>query len=257
MEMNILVCIKQIPDVGGKIKLSDDGRDIDSRNLGFTISPHEECAVEQAIQLVKEEGGSATVLTLGIADSENQLRDSLARGMNKGVLLQTENSNWNANQIANAITDNIKKMEADNGSFDLILFGGESADRGNAQVGVLVAHALDRPSVNGINGLDIAGNIALVKRDSDEGTENYELDLPAVLSVKDGMNLPRFPSLRGTVMAKKKPIQFIKVEPDDTGVSFLQFERTPEQSKQAVILGRGPEAAANVVQVLKKLELVG
>ena len=254
--MNILVCIKQIPDVGGKIKLSDDGRDIDSRNLGSTISPHEECAVEQAIQIVKEEGGSATVLTLGIADSESQLRDSLARGMNKGVLLHTENSNWNANQIAHAITDTVKKMETDNGTFDLILFGGESADRGNAQVGILVAHALDRPSVNGINGLDIAGNIALVKRDSDEGTENYELDLPAVLSVKDGMNVPRFPSLRGTVMAKKKPIQFIEVEPDDTGVSFLQFERTPEQSRQAVLLGRGPEAAANVVQVLKKLELV-
>ncbi len=102
--MNILVCIKQIPDVGGKIKLSDDGRDIDSRNLGFTISPHEECAVEQAIQLVKAQGGSTTVLTLGIADYENQLRDSLARGMDKGVLLQTENSNWNANQIAHAIT---------------------------------------------------------------------------------------------------------------------------------------------------------
>jgi len=254
--MNILVCIKQIPDVGGKIKLSEDGREIDSRNLGSTISPHEECAVEQAIQIVKEEGGSATVLTLGIADSEKQLRDSLARGMNKGILLHTENSNWNANQIAHAITDTIKKLETDNGTFDLILFGVESADRGNAQVGVLVAHALDRPSVNGINGLEVEGNVALVKRDSDEGTENYELGLPAVLSVKDGLNLPRFPSLKGTVMAKKKPIEIIAVEPDDTGVGFLQFERTPEQSKQAVILGRGPEAAANVVQILKQLELV-
>jgi len=254
--MNILVCIKQIPDVGGKIKLSDDGRDIDSRNLGFTISPHEECAVEQAIQLVKKDGGSATVLTLGNADSEEQLRDSLARGMDKGVLLHTENSNWNANQIARAITDTIKKMETDDGTFDLILFGSESADRGNAQVGVLVAHALDRPSVNGINGLEVEGNSALVKRDSDEGTENYELVLAAVLSVKDGMNVPRFPSLRGTLMAKKKPIQFIEVEPDDTGTSFQNFEHVPEQRKQAVILGRGPEAAASVVQVLRRLELV-
>ena len=102
--MNILVCIKQIPDVGGTIKLSDDYRDIDSRNLGFTISPHEECAVEEAIQLVKKAGGSATVLTLGIADSEKQLRDSLARGMNKGVLLHTENNNWNANQTAKPLS---------------------------------------------------------------------------------------------------------------------------------------------------------
>jgi electron transfer flavoprotein beta subunit len=256
MDMNILVCIKQIPDVGGKIKLSDDSRNIDTKNLGFTISPHEECAVEQAIQLVNQEGGSATVLTLGIAGSEEQLRDSLARGMDKGVLLHTDNNNWNANQTANAITDTIRKLESDNGIFDLILFGGESADRGNAQVGILVAQTLDRPSVNGINGLEIAGNMALVKRDSDDGIENYELDLPAVLSVRDGMNLPRFPSLRGTLMAKKKPIQIIEVEPDETGTTFLKFERPPEQGKQAVILGRGPEAAANVVQVLKKLELV-
>ena len=254
--MNILVCIKQIPDVGGTIKLSEDDRDIDSRNLGFTISPHEECAVEEAIQLVKKAGGSATVLTLGIADSEKQLRDSLARGMNKGVLLHTENNNWNANQTAQAIIDTIRQLETENGSFDLILFGGESADRGNGQVGILVAQALDRPSVNGINGLEIAGNRALVKRDSDDGTENYEFDLPAVLAVKDGMNLPRSASLRGTVMAKKIPIQFIDVEPDNTGITFLKFEPTPEQEKQAVILGRGPEAAANVVQVLKKLELV-
>lgn len=256
MELNILVCIKQIPDVGGTIKLSDDDRDIDSRNLGSTISPHEECAVEEAIQLVKKEGGSATVLTLGTADSEQQLRESLARGMNKGVLLHAEDNNWNANQTARAIIDTIKKLETDDGIFDLILFGGESADRSNAQVGILVAHALDRPSVNGINGLEIAGNMALVKRDIDEGSENYELELPAVLSVKDGMNLPRFPSLKGTVMAKKKPIQFVEVESDDNGTAFLKFERAPEQSKQAVILGRGPEAAANVVQVLKKLELL-
>ena len=256
MDMNILVCIKQIPDVGGKIKLSDDSRNIDTKNLEFTISPHEECAVEQAIQLVNQEGGSTTVLTLGIAGSEEQLRDSLARGMDKGVLLHTDNNNWNANQTANAITDTIRKLESDNGIFDLILFGGESADRGNAQVGILVAQTLDRPSVNGINGLEIAGNMALVKRDCDDGIENYELDLPAVLSVRDGMNLPRFPSLRGTVMAKKKPVQIIEVEPDETGTTFLKFERPPEQGKQAVILGRGPEAAANVVQVLKKLELV-
>ena len=254
--MNVLVCIKQIPDVGGTIKLSNDDRDIDSRNLGFTISPHEECAVEEAIQLVKKAGGSATVLTLGTADSEEQLRDSLARGINKGVLLRTDNNNWNAHQTAQAIIDTIKRLESENGVFDLILFGVESADRSNGQVGILVAHALDRPSVNGINGLDIADNMALVKRDSDDGTENYQLDLPAVLAVKDGMNLPRSASLRGTVMAKKIPIRCIDVEPDDTGIAFLKFEHTPEQKKQAEILGRGPEAAAKVVQLLKKLELV-
>lgn len=256
MEMNVLVCIKPVPDVGGKINLTEDGKNIDSTNLGFTISPHEECAVEEAIQIVEKNGGSTTVLTLAPEDAQKQLKDSLARGMAKAVLLETENCNWNANQTAAAITNSVKELEAENGVFNLIMFGGESADRGNSQVGILVAHALDRPSVNRITGLDIEGDKAVIKRDCEEGTEIYELALPAIVSVKDGMNLPRFPSLRGTMQAKKKPMQRINVTPNDNGATFVKFTRPEVESKQTEILGQGPEAAGKVLELLKKLELV-
>lgn len=254
--MNILVCIKRVPDVGGKINLTDDGKNIDAKNLGFAISPHEECAVEEAIKIVEESGGSTTVLTLGPEDAQKQLRDSLARGMAKAVLLETENSNWNPNQIAAAIANTVKELEVENGAFNLIMFGGESADRGNSQVAILVAHALDRPSLNGINGLEIQGDKALIKRDCEEGTEIYELELPAIVSVKDGMNLPRFPSLRGTMQAKKKPMQRTSVSPNDSGSAFVKFSRPEVQSKQTEILGHGPEAAGKVLDLLKQLELV-
>ena len=101
---------------------------------------------------MEKNGGSGTVLTLGTGDTQKQIRVSLALGMNKAVLLETDDCNWNANQTATAIANAIKDLEAANGVFNLILFGGESADRANAQVAVLVAHALDRPSINRITG---------------------------------------------------------------------------------------------------------
>lgn len=254
--MNILVCIKPVPDVGGKINLTDDNKNIDAKNLGLTISPHEECAVEEAIQIVEKDGGSNTVLTLGPENTQKQLRDSLARGMAKAVLLETENSNWNVNQTATAIANTVKELEAANGVFDLIMFGCESADRGNSQVGILVAHALDRPSVNGITGLDLEGDKATIKRECEKDTEVYEMALPAIVSVKDGMNLPRFPSLRGTMQAKKKPMERIGVSPDDSGSTFDKFSRPEVESKQTEYFGDGSEAAGKVVELLKKLELV-
>ena len=256
MEKNILICIKPVPDVGGKINLTDDNKNIDAKNLGLTISPHEECAVEEAIQIVEKNGGSTTVLTLATDDAQKQLRDSLARGVTKAVLLETEDSNWNANQTAAAIANAIKDLEAANGVFDVIMFGGESADRGNSQVGILVAHVLGRPSVSWITGLDIEDDKVLIKRECDEGTEIYEVAQPVIVSVRDGMNQPRFPSLRGTMQARKKPLESISVSPDDSGCTFAQFSRPEVQSKQTEFLGNGPEAAAKVVELLKKLELV-
>jgi len=85
--MNILACIKRVPDVGARIDLTEDKQAVVTKNLGFTVSPHEECAVEEAIRLVEAHGGQSTVLTLGAAAAEEQLRDSLARGADRGILL--------------------------------------------------------------------------------------------------------------------------------------------------------------------------
>ena len=88
--MNILVCVKRVPDTGAKLLLSEDKRSVDTRRLGFTISPHEECAVEEAVQIIEREGGEGVVLTLGPPEAEEQLRDSLARGMDRAILLEIE-----------------------------------------------------------------------------------------------------------------------------------------------------------------------
>src|SRR4051812_21472736 len=151
--MNILVCVKRVPATGGRIVLTPDGLDIDTRFLGFTVSPHEECAVEEAVRIVEARGGSSTVLTLGPAVAEEQLRDAMAIGIDRAILLETDGRDWDPVATARAIVAAIRAQEAANGPFDLILFGNESADSGGFQVGIRVAATLGRPCVTGVKAL--------------------------------------------------------------------------------------------------------
>src|SRR5215469_5452736 len=154
--MNVLVCVKRVPATGGRISLTPDGQEIDTRFGRFTVSPHEECGVEEALRLVEARGGVVTVLTLGPEVAAEQLRDALAMGAHRAILLQTDGREWDPSEIARAIVDAIHAQEAKGERFDLLLFGNEAADTGDYQVGIRVAHALGLPCVTGIKGLEIA-----------------------------------------------------------------------------------------------------
>ena len=205
--MNIVVCIKRVPDTGAQMEIAAGEKAIETRNLGFTISPHEECAVEEAVRLIERLGGSGTVLTLGPSDAEDQLRDSMARGMDRAILLETDGCEWDPAQTASAIIEAIRVKEGQGNRFDLFLFGNESADSGDYQVGIRVAQALDLPCVTGIKRLEVDGEKIVARRETATGWEIYEVVLPAVLTVREGLNLPRHPSLRGTMAARKKPVE--------------------------------------------------
>ena len=151
--MRILVCVKRVPLTGGRMVLTDDERALQTRHLGFTISPHEECGVEQAVRLVEEHGGDVTVLTLGPAEAEEQVRDQLAVGGDRGIVLVTDDEEWDPQATTGAILDAIEAERANGGGHDLIIFGNESADSGNYQVAIRVAHALGLPVVTGLKGL--------------------------------------------------------------------------------------------------------
>ncbi|HZY07432.1 MAG TPA: hypothetical protein VFE69_06785, partial [Ilumatobacteraceae bacterium] len=151
--MRILVCVKRVPAPGARINITPDGQAIDTAYLGFTMSPHEECAVEEAVQLVERHGGEATVLTLGPAEADEQLRYAASLGVANAVLLPIDGPDWDPQRTASAIAAAIGGLESADGPFDLILFGNESADSGGFQVGIRVAHSLDRPVVNGIKGI--------------------------------------------------------------------------------------------------------
>ena len=250
--MNVLVCVKRVPITGGRIVLTSDAQEIDARHLGFTVSPHEECGVEEAVRLKEQLGGQNVVLTLGPPEAEEQLRDAMALGVDRGILLETDGSERGPTATADAIARAIRDEEAASGGFDLVLFGNESADSGDFQVGVRVAHALGRPCVTGVKAIEVADAGVVVRREVAGGWEVFELSLPAVLTVKEGLNLPRYPSIPGRLGAKKKPVQRLEPEPVPDGQRKVRLIQPVGGRKEAELLGSGPEAAPKVVEVLRK-----
>jgi electron transfer flavoprotein beta subunit len=254
--VNILVCVKRVPATGGRIVLTADGSDIDTRFLGFTVSPHEECAVEEAVRIVEAGGGSTAVLTLGPAVAEEQLRDAMAIGIERAILLETDGADWDPIATARAIVDAVRAQEAANGPFDLILVGNESADSGGFQVGIRVAAALGRPIVTGVKSLLPGDGRIVARRETPAGWESFELPLPAVVSVKEGINLPRYPSVPGRLRAKKKEIERSTPERRPGGLEKIVLRLPTTEVTAAEVIGRGPEAAGAVVDLLAKLGVV-
>ncbi len=251
--MNILVCVKRVPLTGGRMTLTEDGRAIQTRHLGFTVSPHEECAAEEAIRLVEEHGGSTTVLTLGPAEAEEQLRDMLAIGADRAIHLVSDGEEWDPQATAAAIVEAVRALPE---PFDLLLFGNESADGGNYQVPIRVAHSLGLPCVTGIKALSAQDGLLRCEQEVAGGRDVYELRLPAVVTVREGINLPRYPSVPGRMRAKRKPVA---ASTPQRPAARLRMERlvVPEgPGKQAEILGHGPEAAPRVVEILAEIGVI-
>ena len=278
--MNVLVCVKRVPQTGGRIVLTPDGQAIDTKFLGFTISPHEECGVEEAVRIVEAHGGTSAVLTLGPAEAEEQLRDAMALGIDRAILLETEGGEWDPVSTAAAIGEAIEAQEAANGPFDLVLFGNEAADTGDYQVGIRVAVALGRPVVNGVKGLSLADGVAHARREAaGGGWETYDLPLPAVVGVREGINLPRYPSVPGRLRAKRKDVERLSMGASPAGATglgagedaappfgggpspvpgptMLGLRLPAEERSAAEVLGHGPDTAPAVVELLQQLGLV-
>jgi electron transfer flavoprotein beta subunit len=255
--VNVLVCVKRVPATGGTIVLTADAQEIDTRYLGFTISPHEECAVEEAVRQIEANGGSSTVMTLGPAAAEEQLRDAMAIGIERAVLLETDGGDWDPIATSIALTDAIRAQEAAGQRFDLLLFGNEAADTGDYQVAIRVATALGLPCINGVKGLDIRDGVAVARREASAGGwEVYEVPLPAVVAVKEGINLPRYPSVPGRLRARKKVVERVVPKQAPAGLVKLRLRLPEERETATEILGTGPDAAPKVVELLQRLGLL-
>jgi electron transfer flavoprotein beta subunit len=248
--MNILVCVKRVPLTGGKIVLTEDERAISTRHLGFTVSPHEECGAEEAVRLVEQHGGSSTVLTLGPPEAEEQLRDMMAIGVDRAVHLVTDGSEWDPQATARAITEAVASQSE---PFDLILFGNESADAGNYQVAVRVAYALGMPVVTGIKGITASDGRLRLEQEVTGGRDVYEVPMPAVVTVKEGLNLPRYPSVPGRMRAKRKPLASSEPARAESRLEMVRLKLPAGSSKQAEVLGHGPDAAPRVVEILSEI----
>lgn len=247
--MDVLTCIKRVPDTGAKIVLTDDKQGIDAGNLGYTISPHEECAIEEAIRQVEEHGGSARVLTLGPEEAVEQLRTGLAMTADEATLLETDGAEWGPRATADAIANAVR---AHDDTFDLLLFGNESADAANHQVGIRMARTLGLPCIAGVKSLDVEDGTATARREVSGGEEVYEIDLPAVVTVREGINEPRYASMRAKMNARRQAVDRFDPEAESRNGSLekRRLETPPETDSGAEVLGEGPEAVPEIIEVL-------
>jgi electron transfer flavoprotein beta subunit len=250
---NVLVCIKRVPGTSGEILLSDDGQSVDARHVGWTVSPHEEAAIELATQIAGDTGGTATVLTVGSADAVEQLRDALAVGCTAAVLIEAPLDQFGPVDVAAEIAAVVDAKQAAGNGFDLVLLGNDAADTGDFQVPVRLAYALGRPVVTGIATCAVSGDVLEAHGDGPDGPEVYEVPLPAVVAVMEGGVTPRYPSVMGRMKAKKIPIETVTSTREPVGSGRVLLTLPPAQPSAVEILGNGPDAAPAVVDLLEKL----
>jgi electron transfer flavoprotein beta subunit len=251
---NVLVCLKRVPDSSGEVLLTPDGQGVDGRYVGFTVSNHELCAVELAVQIAAATGGEAGVLTLGPAEAAEQLRSTLSLGCTAATHVVADPTGFGPQDVADEIAAVVRDHESQGRHHDLVLLGNDAADSGNFQVGIRLAYALGRPVVAGVSTVEITGDVAVARSDGPVGQDTYEVPLPAVLTVLEGGVEPRYPTVSGRMRAKKVAIE--EREPKLTtlrGPRRVKLTLPPPVPSQVQILGEGPSAAEAVRQVLVDL----
>lgn len=253
---NVLVCIKRVPDSSGEVLLSSDAQSVDARHVGHTISAHEECAVELAVQVARATGGEATALSVGTLDATEQLRNALAVGCAEAVLIEAELERFGPADVAAAIAEQVRKREAEGTGYDLILLGNDAADTGDFQVGVRLGYALGRPVLTGISICEVTADGLVASGDGPAGTEVFELPLPAVVAVMEGGVTPKYPSIPGRMKAKRAPLETVTTGIDPIGSGRVRLKLPPAQPSTVEILGEGPDAAPAVVDLLVRIGVV-
>jgi len=246
VKVKIAVCVKRVPDTETRIKVGADGRTIDESGVKFVLNPFDEFAVEEALKLKEKAGeGEVVVVSLGADSSQETIRTALAMGADRGVLLKTT-----ASLVDPLVTARALAAELEQGGYELILFGKQAVDDQSQAVGPMVAELMGVPCVSAITTLDISGAGGIAEREVEGAAEVVEFSLPAVLTTEKGLNEPRYPALRGIMMAKKKPLDVKDVEVGDQHIEVLELALPPAR-KEGRIVGEGVDAVQALVEALK------
>lgn len=241
--MNIIVCVNHVPDTETKIKVGADGINIDKTGINYMLSPYDEFAIEEGLRLREKFKGEVVAISLGSDAHKETLRKSLAMGVDKAVLLKDDGVR-DSYSVAFALAEEIKARNA-----DVVLFGKQSIDYDNAQVGTLVAELLGMPSVAVVVKLDIQDGKVVCEREIEGGHEVVETKLPAVILAQKGLNDPRYPSLKGIMAAKSKPIEEKPAAPAEVRVEVVQM-RKPSAKGAGKILGADKSAVPELIRLL-------
>ncbi len=244
--VKIIVCIKRVPDTAARIRISDGGTGIDPSGVKYVISPYDEFALEAALRL-KEAGaeGDVVALTAGEPAAAEQLRAALAMGADSAVLLEA------ATGIDGLATARLLAGELKGAGADLILFGMKAADDDQQQVGPMVAELLGLPCVTAAAEVSLEVGKVVCQRETEGGVEVVEAELPAVVTATKGPNEPRYPSLKGIMAAKRKPLEQKKADGGEGRIRISKLEYPPERAEGRIV-GEGADAVPELVRLLRE-----
>jgi electron transfer flavoprotein beta subunit len=254
--MNILVCMKQVPDTESKIKINPEGTGIETEGIKYVMNPFDEYAVEEALKLKEKFGGTVTIVCMGPQRATEAIRTALAMGADDAIHLNDpafEGSDSLA--AAKILAGAIKDLK-----YDLILAGKQAVDFDCSQVFACLAEILDLPYASVVTGLEVAEDMksATVKRETEGGIQEIiEIRLPAVIAAQKGLNEPRYASLPGIMKAKKKPIKEINlatlgISADEVGqkgskLKTMNYSLPPERKAGQKVEGEPKEIVAQLV----------
>jgi electron transfer flavoprotein beta subunit len=243
--MKTIVCVKRVPDSESRIAKSKDGHAVDTQGVKFVLNPYDEYAVEEALKLKEAAGdGSVTVMTLGGEESKETLRTALAMGADQAVLLKGRPS-IDGLGTAEKLAEAIKGRE-----YDLVLFGKQAIDDDNLQVPAMVAELLGLPCATVVIGLQVEGGVVKATREIEGGHEVVEFELPGVIAAQKGLNEPRYPSLKGIMQAKKKPLEEVDAGDAESRLEVIEVMNPPVRSAGQIV-GEGADAVPELVRKLR------
>ena len=244
--MNIVVCIKRTPDTETKIRLGSEGVAIDPEGVKFIISPYDEFAIEAALQVKEAAGdGEVALLSMGGSDTQETLRQGLAMGADRAILL-TGDPGADALSTAKALAAELGAMEP-----SLILFGMKGADMDQQQVGPMVATLLDLPCATAVSEFDLTDGTLTCVRGVEGGQEVLEMDLPGLVTMTKGKFEPRYASLKGIMAAKRKPLEEKEAQTVESRLVVKKLSYPPERPAGRVV-GEGADAAPELVRLLRE-----
>jgi electron transfer flavoprotein beta subunit len=243
--MKLLVCINHVPDTTTKISIGSDKTSIDSSGVTYVINPYDEFAVEECLKLREKNDGEVTAISLGSDGHKETLRKALAMGADRAVLLKDDGVR-DSYAVAEGLAAYIKEQ-----SPDMVFFGKQSVDGDDAAIGQMVAEMIGYPCVSVAVKLDIEGTAVTAEREIEGGHEVVTTTLPCVITAQKGLNEPRYPSLKGIMSAKKKPIEEIPAAPATPKTTLVEMKR-PADKAAGKIVGTDASAVPELVRLLRE-----
>jgi electron transfer flavoprotein beta subunit len=244
--VKIAVCIKRVADMETRFKIASDGASVDEAGLKFDIGDFDGYAAEVALQLNEKEGkGEIVAISVGPDVVQETLRKAMSMGIDRAVQLKTDTVPADGLAIARALA-----AELTDGGYDLILFGRMAVDSANQTVGPMTAELLGLPCVTAASKLEIANGRGTARRELEGGAEILEFPLPAVVTIDEGIARPRYPSLKGIMAAKKKPLEVKPAQLGEAHLTVTAMALPPERTGGRII-GEGPAAVPELVRLLQ------